>query len=212
MPRLVVGARLPDPYFGWIRNRMIAVIQTRKCDICGFEWPTAEIPIAHRWGGSKAECCYKHFTPGIVQSKIDPEKAKLGKWDSAGLLRVMAFGGVYRRRECTACEKCGHSKKAHKEGGCTKVSKFNYKQHPGKRYGEYACECNSTLYERCLDENGKPTRWSTGEFSPDGIVVMDITRCPRCRGTSKVLRRSNQQLGARLRIAKHWGEKRKDSG
>ncbi len=36
--------------------------------------------------------------------------------------------------------------------------------------------------------SGKPITWTTGELSPTGLVVEDISRCPRCGGPTKVRR------------------------
>ena len=40
----------------------------------------------------------------------------------------------------------------------------------------------------CLNKLGRRTRWTTGEFDPTGVVVEDISLCPRCDGKSKITR------------------------
>ncbi len=187
-------------------DRVIARYVNRGCVNCGYGWVTAEVPLSYKWKGTGSECCPVHFEPGTVTTKVTREKALNTGFESPGLLRVLSFGGLYRRRECRTCTKCGHSSGRHHEEGCYKIHKLNHRHFPKLALGQFACEC--TDFSPCLTDKGSRTRWTTGEFSSEGIVVADVTMCPRCDSKSEVIRRKQTELAGRGRVAKQFAKDR----
>lgn len=167
---LVLGSRIPSPYYEFAADRSIAVYYARACGTCNFTYPTAEVPLYSTWTEGSAECCPMHSLPGRLVLKVDPAMAvRRGKWDSPGLLRAISFGAVYRRREC-------------KVKGCVQTK------------GKWA---------------GIPFRWSTIEVSADGIIVEDVTVCPKCGGRAIIQKRSNKTLFMRGYWARYYKLKAK---
>ncbi len=200
-----VGERLPKKYYDKVFDLSVARVIHRNCPACGHVFTNCEVPMTTTWEGSLAECCPVHYQPGEVISQIDRDRALKGKYESIGLMRIMTLGGVYRRRQCMYCVACMHTKTRHREGeGCWPVTEAAA-AFEGKEPGEFRCDCSH--YDPCLHK-GKPTRWTTGEFNSQGLVIPDVTRCPRCDTKSPLLRRTRKQLHARGQKAKALAVKR----
>lgn len=57
--------------------------------------------------------------------------------------------------------------------------------------------------DMCVDPTkgrnlGKPIRWSTIELLPEGIVVVDVTKCRKCGGSGKVMARGKSYETGKL--------------
>ena len=101
MPQL--GIRLPEHIFDKVMDRRRCVRHTRKCPECGFKWPTAEVSLVKSWDGIKFDCCQVHTRkPGVAYMNIGITRAKSGDYFSNALVKVLSWGGYYRRRECQA--------------------------------------------------------------------------------------------------------------
>ena len=157
----LIGERLPDPYYERVVHKVVTThVRNRQCVTCSYQFPTVEIPLAWDWDGEDPIFCPKH--PKIrstVVTEATMDQARQGRYSSGGLLRVITFGGVYRRRECS----------------------LNF----GKREGDRR---SKKLPEPGCVVKGKPTRWTTAELASTGMIVADVTRCPRCGGKSHVQR------------------------
>lgn len=98
-----IGVRLPDYLFEKVHDRRRAVHHTRKCPGCGYKWPTVEVSLVNAWEGGKFNCCQIHTKKvGKAYMNISVSAAKTGKYFSKGLLKIVGWGGYYRRRECPA--------------------------------------------------------------------------------------------------------------
>ncbi len=187
-----VGQKLTEPYYEWVSNPLYAHMMKRTCETCGFGWPTAEVPLFWGWTGAAADFCPSHLYPAPTRITLSPRTAvrQEGSYASAGALHVIGMGGVYRRRICVQCMNCGHSEGRHKDQPCSKQYKHQY------RTDEH-CGCEN--FSPCINQaTGKPTRWTTGEFSPDGIVVEDVTICSICGGLGRKQLESHRQRGGRI--------------
>lgn len=199
-----IGERISDPHYQRVFDLSIARVVHRLCPACSFAFTNCEVPLAHSWNGTKAECCPACYGPGACETGVDRDRASSTDMYSIGLAKVMIFGGVYRRRRCMSCQGCGHSKARHKEGGCWPVvgTLKTILERAGD-FRKFKCSCQG--YQPCMsvyrDKEG-PTRWSTGEFNGQGLVVADVTRCPRCNTKAPVVKRSKQEYAWRGRVAK----------
>lgn len=157
----LIGERLPDPYYEQVVHKAATThVRNRKCLTCGHQFPTVEIPLAWKWAGSNPVFCPRHQSQkSVVTLEITIGMAKRGTFSSGGLLRVVTFGGVYRRRECG----------------------LNYERREGMDRRRPKAE------PECLTD-GKPTRWTTAELPSTGIINADVTRCPRCGNKSRAMR------------------------
>ena len=188
----LIGQRLPTPHYEYTQDQRIRAPMKRICTVCGYCYPTVEIPITDNWSGSLAYACYIHYYPGHVRDAISLTRVRKENKpiSSRGLLKAVAFGGYYRRRYCELCICCGHSFKSHAKGqGCTIPTKYNIESlrrgNPGLRLGVPLCPC--VTYDICRNEHGRQTGWSTVEVTPEGIVSEDVTKCPRCGGPAAAL-------------------------
>lgn len=110
-PMSAPGDRLPDPYYDRVRDLEVAYFRVRKCEICGREWTTAEIPMFPKWTSCKANRCPRGHRSIIKRgSEVPPHKFRSSdtQWPD-GVVKAFVFGGVYRRRECAS--RCKYKRK-----------------------------------------------------------------------------------------------------
>jgi hypothetical protein len=101
MARKLVGQKINDGYYKKLRTGQ-AVIRTRRCKNCRFEWITAEIPLYQAWRGHKADCCPEHNrTLSEVRKYINKDGAFANPGCLvSGVVNAISMGGIYRRRRC----------------------------------------------------------------------------------------------------------------
>jgi len=49
-------------------------------------------------------------------------------------------------------------------------------------------------FEFCKDKDGKATRWTTAEFLSEGVIVKDISECPKCGGRAREKKQHPEDL------------------
>jgi hypothetical protein len=107
--KLVVGARLIEPYFSRIINHAGSVrFIFRKCRACGHTYTTAETPMYFHWPEDvPPDRCPEHSrSQGRVVSQASVDNIMSGAHDSSTFMKVVQYGGYYRRYQCShvACD------------------------------------------------------------------------------------------------------------
>lgn len=98
---LTVGDELPAPYNQRAFDAQIAVPYIRKCQKCGFQWGTVEIPLAWKWEGKAATNCPRHPEKvGRVCSGWNINAIDRTDMLGAGRIKAANYGAYYRRRKC----------------------------------------------------------------------------------------------------------------
>jgi hypothetical protein len=97
---MLIGQRIPSPYYEKLMDRVVAHVYVRACRTCKYEYPTAEIPVWSRFPRQSVACCPVHpDTISPVVMRCNAKRAVLGKYQSHGLLKIILFGGLWRRRQ-----------------------------------------------------------------------------------------------------------------
>ena len=177
---LVIGTPIDEPMFSRVRAPDVwGFTRVRQCQGCKHRWATVEVTLFENWPEVPANLCPHHMMPGNEWNKATIFQYLAGKRSGhpcRGESDVFSYGGVYRRRTCLRCGGCDHFERYHEDAGCR----------PRVFPKRVVAECGCPGYQEC-QHKGKKSRWTTGEFSADGIVVKDTSRCSRCNGEGKIL-------------------------
>jgi hypothetical protein len=98
----IIGHRIPEPWYGFARDKRVARPVLRRCQSCRYVWGTVEIPIFSKWQGGAVDHCPRHIhAKGPAVTEVSPQQADHGGRYSTGLEKARRMGGVYRRRMCS---------------------------------------------------------------------------------------------------------------